>query len=80
VIGNESYITKNSRQIKSFGSFIEQVIEICAKNEQFMPLLKIMVYDGILNAYSTHIFDLVAADLRPKYYISQYFKTESSAL
>jgi hypothetical protein len=45
-----------------------------------MPLLKIMVYDGILGAYSTHMADLRSEDLKPKYYISQYFKTESSAL
>jgi len=81
VIGNESYITKNTRQIKSFGKFIEDVIMTCKRNKQFMPLLEIMVYDGIITAYSTHMMDLrLENDLRPKYYISEYFKTESSAL
>jgi len=53
----------------------------CKRNKQFMPLLEIMVYDGIITAYSTHMMDLrLENDLRPKYYISEYFKTESSAL
>lgn len=80
VIGNESYITKNTRQIKSFGKFLQDVIQTCNKNEQFRPLLKIMVYEDIIGSYSTHMMDLKDDDFRPKYYISQYFKTESSAL
>ena len=51
VVGNESYITQNSRQIKSFKTFLSQVVRVCHEKAEFRPLLEIMVYEEVVEAY-----------------------------
>jgi hypothetical protein len=39
-----------------------------------------MVYDDILSSYAAHMSDLKSDDLIAKYWISDYFKSESAAV
>jgi hypothetical protein len=39
-----------------------------------------MVYDDILGSYSSHMADLKNDDLIAKYWIKDYFKSESAAV
>ena len=80
VVGNESYITHNTRQIKSFNTFLSQVVRVCRDRPEFRALLNIMVYEEIVDAYGAHMGELKDDNCYPKYYVGEHFRTESSAL
>ena len=58
VLGNECFITGNKVYIKSFKVFLKKVVNICCKVSKFRPLLKILINEGIIEAYQQNMDEL----------------------
>jgi hypothetical protein len=55
VAGNECYITDNKVYIKSYKSFLRNVVSVCCRVERFKPLLGILINEGIIKAYASQL-------------------------
>jgi len=79
VLGNECFVTENKVYLHNFVEFLNRVIVFCCKTDKFKPLLTLLIKEGVIEAYSQRLDELMSKNLDPERRVSVYFRTENKA-